>query len=72
MKRATSKLLVGRKIIGFKLNKWTDENGDHYNPVITLDNGADVVFSVTETEDGGGYGITPAYFENGLKSKDTK
>jgi hypothetical protein len=67
---ATARLLVGRKIVGFELNSWKDENGTHYNPIITLDNGASISFSVTETESGAEYGAEPSYHPFGLRPKE--
>jgi hypothetical protein len=61
---ATSKLLIGRTIVGFELRPWTDsdpEKSKHYDPVFILDNGARVSFMVTETYEGNGYGVSPRY-----------
>lgn len=61
MTTASARLLVGRTIVGFELNPWTDEDGRrHHNPILRLDNGATVQFSVTEAS--GDYGVTPSYF----------
>ncbi len=59
---ATKKLLVGRTITDFKLGAFPNgRGGKAYNPIITLDNGARLMFDVTETESGE-YGVTPTYY----------
>lgn len=56
MTRATARLLVGRRIIGFKPQPFNGgtraHRSIHYDPVILLDNGAWLSFSGTETEIG--------------------
>ncbi len=63
MKIATSKLLVGRRIVAFDNGRMVDPDDGrvHYQPRITLDNGALITFSVSESDQGGWYGISPAY-----------
>jgi hypothetical protein len=63
MKLATARLLVGRTIVAFDNGRLVDPDDGrlHYQPTFTLDNGARVTFSVTETDQGGWYGITPSY-----------
>lgn len=62
LKLATSRLTVGQKIVAFELNPFPDgRGGTAYNPVITLGNGAQIKFEVTETEDAVEYGVTPRY-----------
>ena len=57
---ASSRLLVGRKIVAFRLNPFPDGRGGmSCNPTITLDNGARLCFLVEETESD--YGIRPIY-----------
>ncbi len=59
---ATKKLLIGRKIVGFSLGAFPNgRGGKAYNPIITLDNGARLMFDVTETEFSI-YGVTPDYY----------
>lgn len=62
MTRATARLLVGRRIVAFDLRPFDGGpgRGTHYDPVLTLDNGAKLAFSATET-DVGEYGIDPSY-----------
>jgi hypothetical protein len=62
MKIANARLLVGRKIVGFELQGARDKSRGVmlYAPVITLDNGARVSFTVQEGEDD--YGIDPTYW----------
>ncbi len=65
MTRATARLLVGRRIVGFELRTFSDGDGvleaTHHDPIILLDNGARVTFMVTETDSGDAYGIDPQY-----------
>jgi hypothetical protein len=67
---ATAKLLVGRTIIAVDLQPFDDCNDAGkkirtcYAPVLTLDNGARVRFSVDETNNGDVYGIRPDYYPN--------
>jgi hypothetical protein len=58
---ATKQRLVGRRIVDVKLNRFSAGGGRGwtYNPVLVLDNGAVVSFSVDEIESAAGYGITP-------------
>lgn len=61
MRNATAKLLVGRRIVGFRHNPWSDgRGGTAHNPVIELDNGAVLTFTVEET-DCGEYGVCCSY-----------
>ena len=69
MTLATARLLVGRTIVGFECEPWRDANGPHYSPCIILDNGARVMFSVTETDSGDCYGISPNYYPRGKQPK---
>lgn len=71
MTLATARLLVGRKIVSFELNSWKDPSGTHYNPIIKLDNGAWISFSVTETDMGAEYGVEPSYHPHGLRPKES-
>lgn len=59
MTTATERLLKGRTITGFRLNPWTDREGRHHDPTIELDNGARLIFTVSEGECD--YGVTPTY-----------
>lgn len=63
MTLATARLLVGRTIVAFDNGRQVDldDGRVHYQPRITLDNGAVITFSVTESDQGGWYGITPSY-----------
>ncbi len=67
---ANARLLVGRKIVAFDNGRMVDPDDGrvHYQPRITLDNGAIVTFSVTESDQGGWYGITPTYHTKRRKS----
>lgn len=59
MPRATRRSLVGRKIVGVDFKRQYDSSR-HVNftqPVLTLDNGCELVFVVQET-DIGEYGVT--------------
>lgn len=61
---ASARLLVGRTIVGFELRTWRDDDPErtpHHDPVLVLDNGARVTFTVTETYNGDSYGIRPNY-----------
>lgn len=61
MTLATARLLVGRAIVAVELRPFTDgRGGTAYDPVITLDNGARLTFSVAETAVGV-YGVDPNY-----------
>lgn len=64
MTLATARLLVGRTIVAFDSGREVDPDDGrvHYAPTITLDNGAVLRFSVTESDQGGFYGITPRYY----------
>lgn len=54
MTLAIPRLLIGRTIVAVALNSRPDgRGGKAYNPVITLDNGAEVTFSIVETDMGG-------------------
>ncbi len=59
---ANNKLLKGRVIQEIRLQRWSDKvrGITAYDPVIVLDNGAMISFSVQETESGE-YGIKPNY-----------
>lgn len=66
---ASKRLLVGRTITGFDTRKFrADRHGTvragtamwAHNPIITLDNGATLTFSVEETEHGD-YGVRVFY-----------
>lgn len=61
MTLATARLLIGHTIVAFDARPWRDPNGMHYAPRITLDNGAVLTFSVTETDSGDCYGVSPDY-----------
>jgi hypothetical protein len=65
MKLATARLLVGRRIVAFDRRAFTDGSGKqcatHHDPIFTLDNGARITFSVTETDSGSCYGVEPNY-----------
>lgn len=56
MTRATARLLVGRTIVAYDAKPFNGgrraHRSVHYDPIITLDNGATVAFSGTETEIG--------------------
>lgn len=61
---ASARLLVGRTIVGFELRSWRDDDPErtaHHDPVLVLDNGARVSFTVTETYQGASYGVRPNY-----------
>lgn len=53
------KYVTRRKIVKVELQPLRDASGIHYNPVIHLDNGARLLFTVSETDNGGDYGINP-------------
>ena len=63
MTLATARLLVGRTIVGVYIAPGIERDNDrvHYQPTIVLDNGARITFSVTESDQGCFYGITPRY-----------
>ncbi len=67
MTLATKRLLVGRTIVDVDLRAWDDTNdsgrklGKKYDPVITLDNGARLTFTVQELDSGDGYAVKPDY-----------
>lgn len=62
MRLATKRLLEGRRIKTFALQSFPDgRGGKAHNPVIILDNGARLMFTVTETETGE-YGVSPCYY----------
>lgn len=58
---ATKRRLVGRRIVDVKLNRFNAGGGRGwtYDPVIVLDNGAELSFVVDEIESASDYGITP-------------
>lgn len=59
---ATRRRLVGRRIVDVKLNRFNAGGGRGwtYNPVLVLDNGAELSFVVNEIESASDYGITPS------------
>jgi hypothetical protein len=58
MANARRRDLVGRKIVGVEFNRKSDGRGGRMtDPVITLDNGRKLLFSVHES-DVGEYGVT--------------
>lgn len=58
---ATSRLLEGRRIVGFEANRFPDgRGGTAHRPVIVLDNGARLTFVTEETEIGD-YGVACVY-----------
>jgi len=65
---ASARLLVGRTIVAVDLQSSRDSSGVlHHEPRITLDNGAVIVFHVSEDSDGGEYGVTPLYCKRRAK-----
>ena len=61
---ATKRRLVGRKIVDVRLRRFAAGGGRGwtYDPVLVLDNGATVTFTVDELESASDYGITPNYY----------
>jgi hypothetical protein len=60
-------IIHGAEIDKIVLNGFSDGmNGVTFNPVICLENGCTIQFSVVETEIGE-YGIVPTIFQNGKK-----
>ncbi len=74
MTLATARLLVGRTIVAVDLRPFDggspQEIRNCHDPVITLDNGAQLTFSVQETDSGDGYGVRPNYHPK-QKAKQT-
>lgn len=68
MKLVTARLLVGRRVVAFDLRPFDDVDvAGHkvktvYSPVITLDDGAKIMFTVEEIDSGDGYGVRPDYY----------
>lgn len=61
MTLAIPRLLVGRTIAAVDLRPFTDgRGGKSYRPILTLDNGATIEFTVQETESSE-YGVRPDY-----------
>ena len=46
---ATSRDLVGRKIVAADFRPWRDGRNTYHNPVFTLDNGKKIWFATEET-----------------------
>ncbi len=65
MAKATSRLLVGRKIVSFDAGAFADGEGKcrttMHRPTITLDNGATLVFLTEESDSGSDYGTLVIY-----------
>lgn len=60
-------VIAGTKIQKIELNEFDDGRGDTaYNPVIHLEDGTSILFTVTETEIGE-YGVSPAVWRYGKK-----
>lgn len=56
------KKVVGKRIKSIRLHKASDGNGDYfYDPSIEFTDGSIMRFAVSETNDGGAYGVTPVY-----------
>lgn len=61
MTLAIPRLLVGRTIVAVDLHRFDDgRGGKAYRPILTLDNGATLSFTVQETELAV-YGVRPDY-----------
>lgn len=62
---ASARLLVGRMIVTYDARPFPDRQGrTAHRPVITLDNGARLIF-VTEETDTGDYGVCAVYVPRG-------
>jgi hypothetical protein len=67
VKLANAHLLVGRTIVAFDPRPFDDCNAagrklrTSYRPVITLDNGATLTFTVDEIDSGAEYGVRTNY-----------
>lgn len=70
LSRDIAKFVKGRKIVRFTLNPQWDEGSKQYtyDPVITLDNGAQIAFAVQERQDLD-YGVAPCIFQPSKENK---
>jgi len=60
--RFSPRWIEGRRIVRFDARPWRDDDFKlHYDPLIVLDNGAELVFIASEVSDGSTYGVTPIY-----------
>lgn len=70
MNAATMRKLAGRRIVRVEPRAFLVGRGRacSYQPVFVLDDGAEIAFTVDETESGDTYGVTP-YFKQKAKAK---